>query len=103
MFKENSDLRLEMKKLKDKLAQLEQDEERQKSQLKINYDTKISILEDKISELTEQLESIQSDEVLIQKLDYWKEKARIESLRIEKLEKQVIAHADSSLLNKIFG
>ena len=103
MSKENSDLRLEMKKLKDKLAQLEQDEERQKSQLKINYDTKISILEDKISELTEQLESIQSDEVLIQKLDYWKEKARIESLRIEKLEKQVIAHADSSLLNKIFG
>ncbi len=103
MSKENSDLRLEMKKLKDKLAQLEQDEERQKSQLKINYDTKISILEDKINELTEQLESIQSDEVLIQKLEYWKEKARIESLRIEKLEKQIIAHADTGLLNKIFG
>lgn len=103
MSKENSDLRLELKKLKDKLSQFEQDEEREKSQLRINYDAKISELEEKVSELIEKLESVQSDEVLLQKLEYWREKARVESLRIEKLEKQIIAHADNTLLSKIFG
>jgi len=103
MSKENSDLRLEIKKLKDKLSQVEQNDEKSISQLKVNYDEKITELEDKISELTEQLDSVQSDEVLLQKLEYWKEKAKMETQRVENLEKQIIAHADKSLLSKIFG
>lgn len=103
MSKENSDLRLEIKKIKEKLLQVEQDEEKKLAQLKINYSEKITALEDKVSELTEKLDSVQSDEVLMQKLEYWKTKAKTESQRIENLEKQIIAHADNSLLNKIFG
>jgi PAS domain S-box-containing protein len=103
LTKENSDLRLESKKLKEKLFQIEQDDEKKIAQLKINYDSKIIDLEDKITELIEQLESVQSDEVLLQKLEYWKEKAKVETTRIENLEKQIIAHADASILSKIFG
>ncbi len=103
MTKENSDLRLELKKLKDKFAQLEQNDEKRVTQLKVNYDEKIEELEEKITELTEQLDSVQSDEVLLQKLEYWKEKAKMETQRIENLEKQIIAHADKSLMSKIFG
>jgi PAS domain S-box-containing protein len=101
--RENSDLRLENKKIKENLSQMQLEDEKRIAQLKVNYDTKIIELEDKINELTEQLESIQSDEVLIQKLEYWKEKAKVETTRIENLEKQIIAHADASILSKIFG
>ena len=103
LTRENSDLRLEIKKLKDKLFQIEQDDEKMIAQLKINYDSKIIEQEDKIAELNEQLDSVQSDEVLLQKLTYWKEKAKVETARIEKLEKQIISHADASLMSKIFG
>jgi PAS domain S-box-containing protein len=103
LTRENSDLRLEIKKLKDKLFQIEQDDEKRIAQLKINYDSKIIEQEDKIAELSEKLDSIQSDEVLLQKLEYWKEKAKVETARIENLEKQIISHADASLLSKIFA
>ncbi|WP_368028632.1 response regulator [Arcobacter sp. s6] len=101
--RENGDLRLENKKLKEKLSQIEQDDEKKFSQLRINSDSIITELEDKVNELTEQLESVQTDDVLKQKLEYWKEKAKAETARIEHLEKQIIAHADGSTLNKIFG
>jgi PAS domain S-box-containing protein len=103
LTRENSDLRLELKKLKDKLSQIEQDDEKRLAQLKINYDSKIIEQEEKLAELTEKLDSVQSDEVLLQKLEYWKEKAKIETARIENLEKQIIAHADASMMSKIFG
>ena len=103
LTKENSDLRQEVKKLKDKLFQTEQEDEKRISQMKVNYDSKIIEFEDKIAELIEQLDSVQSDEVLLQKLEYWKEKAKIETARIENLEKQIIAHADAGIMSKIFG
>ena len=101
--RENSDLRLENKKLKEKLLQIELDDEKKLSQLRVYSDETRSELEDKISELTEQLESLQTDDVLKQKLEYWKDKAKAETARIENLEKQIIAYADGVTLNKIFG
>ena len=101
--KENSDLRLENKKIKDKLAQFEIDSEKSISQQRVNYETRIGELEDKINELTEKIDSIQTDEILLQKLEYWKEKAKQETIKIENLEKQIIAHGDKNFMNKIFG
>ena len=101
--KENSDLRLENKKTKDKLAQLQMDSEKTISQQRVNYETKIGELSDKINELSEKIETIQTDEVLLQKLEYWKEKAKQETIKIENLEKQIIAHGDKNFINKIFG
>ncbi|MDZ7818993.1 MAG: hypothetical protein U5K55_10400 [Aliarcobacter sp.] len=45
-------------------------------------------MEDKISELVEKMDSIQTDEVLLQKLEsIGKKKTKKETLRIENLEK----------------
>ena len=101
--KENSDLRLENKKTKDKLAQLQMDSEKTISQQRVNYETKIGELSDKINELSEKIETIQTDEVLLQKLEYWKEKAKQETIKIENQEKQINAHGDKNFMNKIFG
>jgi regulator of replication initiation timing len=101
--KENSDLRLENKKLKDKLTQLGLDDEKNISQQRVNYEIKITELEDQINELQEKIDSIQTDDVLLQKLEYWKEKAKKETSRIENLEKQIIAHGDTTFMNKIFN
>ena len=101
--RENGDLRIENKKLKEKLSQIEQDDEKRLSQLRVNSNAITSDLEDKVNELTEELESVQTDDVLKQKLEYWKEKSKAETARIENLEKQIIAHADRATLNKIFG
>ena len=103
LTKENSDLRMEMKKLKEKLSQFEIDYEKDVAQLKVNYSSKLIEQEENISELTEKLETTQSDGVLLEKLEYWKAKAKAETTRIENLEKQVIAHADEKLMSKIFG
>lgn len=103
LTRENSDLRFEMKKVKDRLSQLEQDYEKDMSQLKINHNNKLIQEEEKNAELVEKLESIKSDEVLLQKLEYWKEKANKEAEKLENLEKQIIAHADAKIMSKIFG
>lgn len=103
LSKENTDLRVESKKLKEKIIEIEHESEKNISQLKVTYNEKINDLEEKNLELTDQIESMQSDEILLQKLEYWKEKAKSESARIENLEKQIIAHADPSFMSKIFG
>jgi regulator of replication initiation timing len=103
MSKENSDLRLENKKIKDKLTQHDLDFNKTVSQLKVNYEIKIAELEDKVNELNEKIDSIHTDDVLKQKLEYWKEKAKNETMRVENLEKQIIAHGDKNFMSKIFG
>ncbi len=103
LSKENSDLRLENRKLKDKIVQLESEDVKMVSQQKINYEVIITEKEDKIRELMEKVDSIQTDDVLLQKLEYWKEKAKQETARIESLEKQIIAHGDTKFMSKIFG
>lgn len=103
LSKENSDLKLEIKKLKEKLVDMEYKDEKMISQLKVNSEIKILELEEKVSGLLEKIDSMQSDEVLLQKLEYWKEKAKTETLRIENLEKQIIAHGDQTFMSKIFN
>ncbi len=101
--KENSDLRLENKKLKEKLLEIELYNEKLISQQKVNYETKISELQENINSLEEGIESVKTDETLIQKLEYWKEKANKETARIENLEKQIIEYGDANFMSKIFN
>lgn len=99
----NSDLKTDLKKIKKNLQIQKENEDKNISQLKINYGIKIEELEQKIEELNEKIESTQSDEVLLQKLEYWKEKAKNESKRIEILEKRIIDYADENAMNRIFS
>lgn len=101
--KENSDLRLEIKRLNSIIEEINIKQEKEVLQLKVNYQVEIDELEENLKILQDKYESVESDEVLSQKLEYWKEKAKNESRRIESLEKQIIAHGDQSFMNKIFG
>lgn len=102
LTKENSDLRLEIKNYKDKIEQIYDSNSKEITNLKFQYEMTINELKDKVEELQEQLDSIQSDEVLKEKMEFWKEKAKTEALKLEALEKQIISFADAELLNKIF-
>ena len=44
-----------------------------------DYEIKITELQEKIGKLEEKVDNMKSDEVLLQKLEYWKEKAKTEN------------------------
>ena len=102
LSKENTDFRLENKRLTATLDNIQKDKTKEIKQLKVNYEIEIDDLEELIKELRKKIETMDSNEVLEQKLNYWKEKASIESQRVETLEKQIIAHGDKAFMSKIF-
>lgn len=101
--KENADLKYQLKKLKEELFDTKALKEKEIKQLNVNSKIEIEDLEEQLRDITEKYESVESDEVLIQKLDYWKEKAQEEATRVENLEKQIVAHGDKAFMSKIFG
>lgn len=101
--KENADLRIEVKRLKDRLESLLEETEKKVNQNKMTTSIQIEELEKEITECKEQLKSMGNRKALTQKIEYWKEKAKVESQRIEELEQKIVQLADKSLLTKIFG
>ena len=77
--------------------------EKEKKQIEVNSQIELDELNEKFVKLTQKYESIETDDVLVQKLEYWKEKANNESNRVETLEKQIMTYATKETMNKIFG
>lgn len=103
LSKENSDLRLDIKRLKNKIEDNKIKFEKDKKQLEVNLQIEIDEINDKLSKLRQKYDAIQTDDVLVQKLEYWKEKANNESSRFENLEKQIMTHANKDILDKVFA
>ncbi|KAB7885065.1 response regulator [Poseidonibacter ostreae] len=103
LIKENSDLRLDIKRLKIKIEDMKTKFEKEKKQIEVNSQIELDELNEKFVKLTQKYESIETDDVLVQKLEYWKEKANNESNRVETLEKQIMTYATKETMNKIFG
>lgn len=103
MAKENADLRLDLKKANLAVEDAKENQERALKQQRVNYEVQIDELEEELNHINARLENMDSNEVLEQKLIYWKEKAKNESKRVESLEKQIIAHGDKNFMSKIFG
>ncbi|APW64889.1 hypothetical protein LPB137_03035 [Poseidonibacter parvus] len=103
LTKENSDLRLDIKRLKIKIEDNQIKFEKDKKQAEVNFQIEIDEITEKLTKLKEKYEAIQTDDVLVQKLAYWKEKANNESKRFENLEKQIMTHANKDILNKVFS
>jgi len=102
LTKENSDLKTELKKLKGKLEIIEDEHKKRLKQQKINFEVEIDDLEKLLNQAKEKLENIGSVETLSQKLAYWKEKAKREATRSEKMEREIIAFGDKGLMAKAF-
>lgn len=103
LAKESADLKYQLKKQKNLAKEEKEKFEKQLKQQKVNCQMDIDDLEEKLRILTEKYEAVETDDVLVQKLEYWKEKAQAEALRVENLEKQIIAHGDKNFMSKIFG
>ncbi len=96
LTKENNELKTELQKVNENLTKYDSKKEREIDKIKTSYEKKIDDLEKK-------LKSMETTEVLHQKLTYWKEKAKDESQKNEDLEKQIIAYGDKTFMEKIFN
>lgn len=102
-LKLNEQLKYENKKLKTKAKEDSEKLKKDIKEQKVNYEIKIDDLHKELRDLKEKYETIESDDVLIQKLEYWKEKALSEASRLESLEKKVMSCADEKTMKKIFS
>ncbi|XPV67981.1 MAG: response regulator [Halarcobacter sp.] len=103
LTKENSDLKIEIKQLNTKLNNLIDEHEKECKQIKVNYEVKIDDLEEELNGLKTKFDSIENAEAISQKLAYWKEKAKSEAKKLEKMEKEIINHGDKTIMTKLFG
>jgi hypothetical protein len=100
--KENATLNIEMKKLRDNMEKVIETSQRKINQIKIASNIEIDQLEKELEKCKGSNSSLDS-KVLSQKLEFWKEKAKEETQRIEELEKRVMQLVDSNTLAKIFN
>jgi len=100
--KENANLHIELKKLKDNMEHLITSSHKKINQIKISTNIEIEQLERELEKY--KLSNGSADnKILSQKLEFWKNKAKEETQKIEELEKRVMNLVDSKTLSKIFN
>ncbi len=102
LLKENIDMKNELKKLNSKFENIKEEHKKECKQIKINYEVQIDDFEQELSTLNEKLSEIGNVESISQKLNYWKEKAKNEAQKLEKLERDVIQLGDKTIMAKLF-
>ena len=103
LSKENSDLRQDIKRLKIKIEDNREKFLKEKKQIEVNFQIEVDEITERFTKIKEKYDALETDDVLVQKLEYWKEKANNESKRVESLEKQIMTYGDKDIMNKIFG
>lgn len=103
LAKENADLRIEVKRLISRLDNIKEEQEKECKQIRVNYEVEIDDLEQELSSMNDKLDSVGNAEAISQKLSYWKEKAKSEAKKTEKLEQEIIKYGDKSMMAKLFG
>lgn len=103
LSKENADLRIEVKKLTSRLDNIREEHDKECKQIRVNYEVTIDDLEQELQELKYKLDNVGNAEAISQKLSYWKEKAKNEAKKLEKIEREIINHGDKTIMNKLFG
>jgi PAS domain S-box-containing protein len=101
--KKNADLKQEISKLKLENSKLLDSTEKDYLQEKVNLEVKIDDLEKELSEYKDKMDEIIDADVYVQKLNYWRDKAKDEAQRAETLERKILQHGDQGILNKLFG
>ncbi|WP_419764033.1 MAG: response regulator [Arcobacter sp.] len=100
--KENASLNIEMKKLRDNMENVVANSQKKINQIKIASNIEIDQLEKDIEKL--KLSKGSSDiQVLSKKLEFWKDKAKVETQKIEQLERRIMHVVDTQTLSKIYN
>lgn len=103
LIKENSDLKVEVKRLNSKIEKINEEHIKALKQQKVNLEVKIDDLEKELNKSKEKFEDLENAEAIAQKLEYWKEKAKSEAKRAENLEREIISHGDKHIMLRVFG
>ncbi len=103
LSKDNSNYLIELKRLNLKLFSIKEDHEKECKQIRVNYEVKLGDLEQELEDIKNKLDNVDNIEAIAQKLSYWKEKAKSEAKKIEKLERDIINHGDTTIMDKLFG
>ncbi len=101
--KENADLKVELKKLTIKLQNIKEEHEKECKQIKVNFEVEIDDLEEELTMLRDKLDGLNNAESISQKLSYWKEKAKNEAKKVERMEREIINYGDKNIMAKLFG
>ena len=101
--KENTDLKIEVKRLKDRIEQLLEETQFKINQSKVSANIQIDELENELKDCKDQLKKMGNRKALTQKIEYWKEKSKSESKKLEDIEHELIKYADKDLLTKVFS
>jgi PAS domain S-box-containing protein len=102
MSKSNQDLKLEVKKLTEEKEDLKDELKRSVLQIKVNLESRIKELEKENKAYLAKIESAEDVSTLTQKLDYWKEKSKEATRRIEQLEREVLNIGDKGMMSRMF-
>ncbi|WP_198306217.1 response regulator [Arcobacter vandammei] len=64
---------------------------------------RVEAFENEISRLKNMIDNSDSSEVLKEKLEYWEQRSKLESQKLEILEKSIIANVEPAIIEKIFN
>jgi len=103
MSKESADLKVEIKRLETKLEMIEDEHQKELKQQKVYYEVKLDDMDKLLTNVKEKLDAVENVEAVSQKLAYWKEKAKSEAKKNEKIEREIISYGDKKLMTKLFG
>ncbi len=98
MSKYNVDLRVELKKL----LKEKEDLEYKLTQIKSVLELRIKELEEDNKKYLTQIEEYEDTEILLQKVEHWKDKSKECFRRIEQLEQELLRIADADTINRLF-
>jgi PAS domain S-box-containing protein len=100
--KENADLKIEMKKLRDNMEEVITTSQKKINQIRKTLNLEIEQLEKEL-ENSNSYKSSLDIKVLSEKVKFWENKAKEEREKINELEKKVMQTVDSETLSKIYN
>ncbi len=100
--KENASLNIELKNLRDNMENVIASSQKKINQIKIASSVEIDHLEKEIEKL-KAIKGSNDIQVLSKKLEFWKDKAKLETQKIEQLEKRIMQTVDSKTLSQIYN
>ena len=85
------------------MDEVQLDAQKQIKQTRVSMEIQIDDLEKENEAYRQKLEEADDGQVLSEKIEYWKLKAKKEAERVEELERKIMQHGDKSILTKLFG
>jgi PAS domain S-box-containing protein len=101
--KQLADLKHELKLLEESNNDAIEALEKQHHQERVNFNVEIDDLKEEVKKYKSIVDEFGNIEEFQEKLDFWKEKAKDESIKVSKLEQELLKYTDKGILKTILG